>query len=1184
MKKGLRVLLMHALALYFLSQSVTAQDLVTINNQKIPTDTDNSADVQPDESSLKTVLHLIEEHFSVSIAYKSNLVKSKRVQLSVATCQSPEEALGKALSPFNLHYEKVREHFYMVTEKEATPPPVTTHDINQQQHPVKGLVKDEKGNTVAGVTIKLTGTAIGTVTTADGTYTLNVPGKSDDQLEITFIGYETQRLVVGGRSVINIILKEGASSLNEIVVTGYTTQRKKDLTGSVAVVDIQNLVKQPSAQITEQLQGQASGVTVIGSGQPGESPQVRIRGVNTFGTNSPLYVVDGVPTTDIADINPNDVASLQVLKDAGAASIYGARASNGVIIITTRRGKGKISVTYDGYYGRQYPKKGNVWNTLNPQERANLRWLAYKNSGADPSDAIYGNGTKPVLPDYLLPAGAKEGDPATDPSKYYVNPDYTDMTDYGKFNQIVRANKAGTDWYHAIFTPAPITSHNVAVSGGSDKGNYLFSLNYFNQQGTLLNTYLKRYTIRSNTQYNIRDNIRVGENLAFSMTDNPSVGELSSDAAIGHAMREQTIIPVYDIKGNFAGSAPPDMGDAANPVAIQYRTRNNKGLNSRLFGNVYGEVDFLKYFTVRTSFGGQIYSNWKHSFIYPTYENKENASVNSYTESASNGHDWTWTNTLTFHRIFNNTHDLKILAGTEAYDNRTREVGGTTKDYFTFDPNFPDLSSGTGTQTNYSLRSGDALSSILGRVDYGYKDKYLISGTIRRDGSSKLLNNHYGWFPAITGGWRISQENFMKSLIWITDLKIRGGWGIMGNQLNLGVNNGYFLYGGNRNSSYYDLSGTNNGLTPGFAGTQIGNPNAKWESDINANVGLDGTFLNGHLDFSADYYRKDIKDLLYNPELPGLAGTALPPYVNIARMKNEGFDFSVGWHADLTKQLKLNVTGTLTTYKNKIVKIADGVDYFDTDSRRFDGSNIIRNAVGHPISSFFGYKVVGFWNDAAEIAAADAQAQKATNDPTAVYQTDEGVGRFRYADVSGDGQVTAADRTFLGNPNPDFSYGINIGLTYKGFDFSIFLFGVHGNQIWNNVRWWRDFYASFEGAKSKTALYDSWTPDHKNAKVPIQEINGYASTSGVPNSYMVENGAYLRAKNMQIGYTLPAGALSRLHVEKFRIYVQAANLFTITKYSGLDPEIGGSKITDFGVDEGAYPNQRQFLIGVNLGF
>ncbi|MBC9929373.1 SusC/RagA family TonB-linked outer membrane protein [Chitinophaga qingshengii] len=1181
MKRGLRVALLPSLALYFLFQSVAGQALAAGNHSTAAL---KKTSDQPDESSLKDVLHLIEERFNVSIAYKSNLVKSKRVQVTVTSCQTAEEALQKALAPFNLHFEKLRDHFYMITEKTPVPTPATSSTLLQHR-PVKGTVKDEKGNPIAGVTVRIPGTSIGTVTNADGVYTISVPGKSDDQLEVTFIGFETQRIAVGDRQLVNFILKEGASALNEIVVTGYTTQKKKDLTGAVAVVNIEQLNRQPTAQVTEQLQGQASGVTVIGSGQPGEAPQIRIRGVNTFGSNSPLYVVDGVPTTDIADLNPNDVASLQVLKDAGAASIYGARASNGVIVITTRRGSGKVSVHYDGYYGRQYPKTGNVWNTLDPAEQAQLRWMAYTNSGLNPHTPQYGNGTAPVIPDYITPDGAKEGDPAVDPSKYYVNPNFTDQNDYNNFYRITRANKTGTNWFREIFRPAPITSHNVAVSGGGDRGNYLFSLNYFNQQGTLLNTYLKRYTIRSNTQYNITDHIRVGENLAFSMTENPAVEINTSDAAIGHAMREQSIIPVYDIKGNFAGSWGDALGDANNPVAMQVRTRNNKGLNTRLFGNIYGEVDFLKYLTFRTSFGGEIYSGWSHSFTYPQYENKENNTSNSYTEGSNNGHSWTWTNTLTYHQNFNKIHDLKIVAGTEAFDSRKRSVGGTTKDYFTFDPNFPDLSTGTGTQTNYSNREQEGLYSLLGRVDYAFRDKYLVSATIRRDGSSKFINNRFGWFPAVTAGWRVSEEAFMKPLTWISDLKVRGGWGIMGNQLNLSVNNGYFLYGGKRSATYYDLAGTNNSLMAGFSGMQIGNPDAKWESDVNANIGIDASLFKGELDFSVDYYRKDIKDLLYNPELPGLAGTAAQPFVNIAQMKNHGFDFSIGWHKDLGKKLKLNINGTFTTYKNEIMKIADGVDYFDADdARRFEGNNIIRNMVGQPVSSFFGYQIEGFWNSAQELTDANDKVKKATNDPDAFYQEGAGVGRFRYKDVNGDGRITPEDRTVLGNPNPDFTYGINIGVSYKNFDFSIFLFGTHGNQIWNNVRWWRDFYASFESAKSKTALYDSWRPDHMNAKAPIQEVDGSVSTQSVPNSYMVENGAYLRAKNMMLGYTLPAGSLSRLHIQKFRVYVQAANLFTITKYSGIDPEIGGSNITDFGVDEGAYPNQRQFLIGVNLGF
>lgn len=677
--------------------------------------------------------------------------------------------------------------------------------------------------------------------------------------------------------------------------------------------------------------------------------------------------------------------------------------------------------------------------------------------------------------------------------------------------------------------------------------------------------------------------------MSYTVSDNPQVGLLSPDASIGMALREQPIIPVYDIKGNFGGGFGPGLGDATNPVATQWRTRNNKALDFRLFGNVFADVDFLKYFTAHTSFGGDIPSGWSHSFSYPQYENVENSTINSYTAGSYSNYDWTWTNTLTFHRIFGGDHDLKFLIGSEAHEEKGFSVGGNTTNYFSFDPNYVSLSSGSGVQSNNSSRYQNKLYSLFGRLDYMYKDKYLLGATLRRDGSSVFLNNRFGWFPAVSAAWRVSQEGFMKNISWITDMKLRGSWGIMGNQFNVGANNAFTLYNSNRSTSFYDINGTNNSTVLGFQQSHIGNPDAKWESDINSNYGFDATLFNGRIELSADYYRKDIRDLLYNPELPGIAGVAPQPYVNVANMKNEGVDLSLSGNTSISRDFKLNATLTFTTYKNRIIKIAEDVNYFDLDARRFSGSTIIRNAVGQSVSSFFGYKIIGFWNSASEIADADAKAQKATNDPNATYQTDEGVGRFRYADVNGDGQITADDRTFLGNPNPKFSYGLNIGFTYKNFDFSIFLYGVHGNQIWNDVRWWTDFYSSFEGAKSKTALYDSWTPTHTNAKAPIQENLGTFSTQGVPNSYFVENGAYLRAKNVLIGYTFPKTLLNKIGVDKFRVYIQAANLFTITKYSGIDPEIGAGGgqvpgVTDFGIDDGAYPNQRQFLIGLNLAF
>jgi TonB-linked SusC/RagA family outer membrane protein len=955
---------------------------------------------------------------------------------------------------------------------------------------------------------------------------------------------------------------------------------------------VEQISRQPTAQVSNQLQGQVSGITVLGSGQPGEEPQVRIRGVNTFGNNTPLYVIDGVPTQNIVDINPYDVASMQVLKDAGSASIYGARAANGVIIITTKRGKsdGKIRVSYDGYYGTQRPKGGNPWHMLNSQEMANLKWMALKNTDPNISynDALYGTGTTPRLPDYIAPGGLMEGDPLVDPSKYYVNPNYTSSADFDKFYRITRANKAGTNWFQEIFKPAYITSHNVSVSGGSDKGAYYLSFYYFNQKGTLLNTYLKRYSIRSNSFYNVSKHVRIGENLEFSVIDNPRIAALTEGSGIGMAFREQPIIPVHDINGNYAGTFSTNsvqLGNARNPVAIQNRTRNNRGLANRFLGSVYGEVDFLNHFTFRTTFGGELYSSSLHTFAFPEYENVENDKVSSYTESAGNGHNWTWTNTLTYAQNFNKVHDIKVLLGTEAFDNRERFVTGTTQNYFVFDPNYPNLGNGTGTMNNNSFARTDGLFSLFGRIDYSLMDKYLLGAVIRRDGSSRFgANNRYGWFPAVSAGWRISQEAFLKQVSWLSDLKFRGGYGIMGNQLNVDPSNAFTQFGLNKGASFYDISGTSNTIASGFFRTYIGNPNAKWESNINMNIGLDATLFKGKLEVTLDYYKKRVEDLLFTPELSATAGRSNPPAVNIAEMENHGIDLAItANNINLTKDLVLKVGATLTTYKNKIVNISGDAPYFDLEARRFNGNFIIRNAIGQPISSFYGYKTQGFWNTANEIAAANDQAQKATNNPNAVYQTGIGLGRFRYQDTNGDGVITEADRTFLGNPSPDFSYGLNIELNYKNFDFTVFLYGVQGNEIWNQVRWWTDFYPSFAGAKSKTALYDSWRPDNLNAKAPIQENEGSFSTNIVPNSFLVENGSYLRAKNMMLGYTLPKTALQRIGIEKFRVYVQAANVFTITKYTGIDPEITGAT-TAFGLDEGAYPNQRQFLVGVNVGF
>ena len=650
---------------------------------------------------------------------------------------------------------------------------------------------------------------------------------------------------------------------------------------------------------------------------------------------------------------------------------------------------------------------------------------------------------------------------------------------------------------------------------------------------------------------------------------------------INQAYRSQPIIPVNDIEGNFAGTQAPSLGNSANPVAILERNRNNNSENTRISGNLFAELDLLDVFTIRTSFGGNLTKTNTETFTYPSYENAENATVNQLEENFGDGYNWTWSNTIQYKQTFDDVHDLTALVGSEAYHYQFKQVIGVTQGFYSFDPNYTNLSTGSGTQTNSSFNSEDALFSLFGRLDYIFNEKYILGGTVRRDATSRFDEPNYGWFPAVSGGWRISSEGFMQDVSWISNLKLRGGYGVMGNQNNVDPANRFTLYGSSRTSSYYDLTGSNSTLVEGFERSRLGNPDATWEKNINANIGVDVNLFQNKLQVSADYYRKDVVDLLYNPELTGTSGVSTAPFVNVAEMTNSGLDLSVTNFIDITSDLKFNSTLTFTSYNNEIVNISDGVESFDQESRRFNGSSIVRNSVGHSVGQFYGYQINGFWDSQNEIDVANQEAQNSTGNPNADYQSGIGLGRFRYADINGDNVVNAEDRTFLGDPNPDFTGGLNLEFTYKNFDFSTFLYGVYGNDIWNKVKWWNDFYSSFSGAKSYTALYDSWTPNNLDATAPIQETGGSFSTADVPNSYFVEDGSYLRVRNIQIGYNLPLNFLNKNDIESLRVYLQGTNILTLTNYSGVDPEFTGTS-TAFGIDEGAYPIPRQYLFGVNV--
>src|SRR6056297_3835623 len=845
-------------------------------------------------------------------------------------------------------------------------------NIVVQQEEISGTVTDvETGEPLPGVNIVIQGTTRGTTTDMDGNYTIDAP--ADATLVFSFVGYQKKVVEVSGRVRIDVALEKSMTQLEEVVAIGYGTVQKKDLTGAVSVVKTDDIQDESALTIGNALKGTAAGVRVRSSGAIGSEPDIKIRGIGNFTDNQPLYVIDGVPTRANRDFNMNNVESIQVLKDASAASIYGSRASNGVIIITTKKGRPGLNVSFDSFIGYETPKHhGNPYDIGSPMEQAQLEWLAFQNSGLQPSSSLYGSGANPMLPDFITPAGAMEGE--VDLDDYYVNPFYTSTDDLNSFFRITRANKEGTNWFQEVFQPAFTTNNNLSVSGGNDDATYLFSLNHVNEEGTLRRTYNERLSMRVNTQFNVSDNIRVGQNASITFSENPTAGSLNEGTATGMIYRQAPIIPVYDINGNFAGNFGTPLGNASNPVAQRERTRNNTGENTTIFGNVFAEVDFLRNLTFRTNFGGSIgNSNWSF-FNFPEYENTENAVQNLYGDGAWNGTEWTWTNTVTYNELLANVHDVSIVVGTEAFESTGGERGGSRTDYFSFNPNYVNLSTGSGTPTNYSYRYENALFSIFGRVEYNYDNRYLVNATVRRDGSSRFLDNQYGVFPSGSIGWRISQEEFMSDVDWLTNLQFRAGYGIMGNQLNVSPDNAFSLFGGNQNSTFYPITG-GPGISQGFSQTRIGNPAAQWEEAHTMNIGFNAMFLEGDLEVDLDYYQNDVRDLLFNPELPGQAGLASQPFINIGNVENTGLDMSVTGRKNVNSNFNIRTTLTFTTYNNEIKKIADGVENFDGTSRRF-GDPIVRNQVGSPISSFFGYQIEGFWNSQGEIDAAGAGYQQ----------------------------------------------------------------------------------------------------------------------------------------------------------------------------------------------------------------
>ncbi len=1071
------------------------------------------------------------------------------------------------------------------------------------QSRVSGVVTDENSAPVPGVNIVEKGTSNGTTTDSEGKYTMNVTG-SNSILVFSFIGYITQEVQVGTQSSVDVAMSPDVKSLEEVVVTGYSIDKRRELTGSVSTVKTKDMTFAPSGNVEQMLQGRVAGVTVITNGQPGTTSQIRVRGFGAFGGNQPLYVVDGVPTQDISFLNPDDIESTTVLKDAASASIYGARAASGVIVYTTKRGKRgqKLNVTYDALVGATNPGTGQ--DMMNPTDFAQWTWNAIRNTknpygtfqDEDVQKALkdfnhpqFGNGASPVIPEYLSVGGrsgaeveklkaANKINIAEEEKKYNVDPRN------GGIFQITKANPAGTDWYKAITHTAPVQRHSLGFSGGGDNNRFFIGLSAQTQDGILKQNDFKRYVARINTEFDVLKNFRIGENLQFTYLERRGLsggdggrGVAADENDILSAFRMPSIIPIYDVFGGYAGTASKGFNNPRNPVAARDGQANNKTFNTLGFGNIYAELDVIPGLTLRTSIGGNYGSYNYRNYSRWQYENSENNSAFAYSQGAGYSFAWTFTNTLNYKKQFGE-HNVEVLLGQEALDTGSGwDYGQTGLNPFSWEPNYINISNTS--QVQISSADGNApyrgsrFSSIFGNVKYTFRDRYILGAVVRRDGASRFATeNRYGVFPAISAAWRVSSEGFMSSMPWIGDLKIRGGYGTMGNSNNVNPYNQYSLYGGDKGSSSYDITGSNSSAQTGYYRTRIGNPAAKWETSVTKNIGIDGMLFDGKLDVIIDFWQKETKDLLLEVPVTATAGyNASVPSVNIGKMVNKGIDIALGTKGNIIPGLQFELAVNGSFLKNEITALAPGLTYLTTANPGFRGINPIRNQLGYSISSFYGYKVEGLFSSADDVKAHAQQADAAP-------------GRFKYKDINGDNKIDENDRVWLGSPVPKFTGGITLTLRYMNFDLVAYGYTSIGNKIFNVSKWFTDFYPSFQGAAISERVKDSWTPENTGATTPIFESASNFSTNTQSNSFYVEDGSYFRLQNLTIGYTLPAPLLDKMKLTRLRLYASTNNLFTITKYQGLDPAVGGAADTNFGIDVGNYPITRQFTLGLNLGF
>lgn len=1059
---------------------------------------------------LDKILNEIENQTDYLFIYNNQVDINKITSVKVKN-EAVAQVLDRILSGTGINYELEGTHIILTTEA------IKDLHAQQQAKTVTGTVTDVSGEPIIGANIRIKGTTTGTITDIDGNFSIKAEPQS--VIEVSYIGYLTQETVINNPKSIRFLLKEDTKTLDEVVVIGYGVQKKADLTGSVANINTEKLNTQSNANIGQALQGKIAGVDIVSQGgAPGSGTRIMVRGIGTLNNASPLYIVDGMYMNSIDHINPNDIASIDVLKDASSAAIYGSRAANGVIIVTTKEGsntEGKPIIDLSVNLGISTASK--FLDMLDAKGWAEVTTIARQAIG------------KPAL------------DMATD-----------------------LANKPDNDWQDIMFRPALMQNYNLSVKGGGKYSTYYTGLGYFNQDGIVKGTNYQRYNIQSKNDYK-RGIFSAGTNLIISFSHDKPLHQELRGGMIGTILQSVPTLEKYDDtrEGGYGGT----YGDVVNiphPLAIiddNIMDRYNE--NVKIFANLYAQIELfkgLKYkLNLTPDFSFERYKNYLNKYDFGLATN----SITQLTERQRRRRNILVENLLTFDRTFGE-HKISALAGYTYQDSRFRHIQAYGEG---LPQGLEEIDAATTNRSNEGNSWRSVLTSILGRVFYSYQNKYLFTATIRRDGSSKFgKNNRYGYFPSFSLGWNVAEEKFMENVHWLDQLKLRGGYGVLGNQE---IDNYQYSSTITTGINYPDGNG---GLLQGAFPKNFANPDIKWEETAMTNVGIDFMAFNNRLSLTADYYVKNTKDILLTVPIPISSGGANDPIRNAGKIRNNGFEFNLGWMDQPNPDISYGINLIGSFNKNKVIAMG-------SESGSIKGGSTNQNITtsetkaGYPIGGYWLISTAGYFNSQEEVDAYAKDGKK--------IQPAAEPGDIKFVDANNDGVINDDDRVFQGSPFPDFTFALNGNMRYKNFDLSIGLQGVLGNKIYNATR--QTLEDVTKGSNFLASCLDYWTPENKNASHPRLTWDDPNRNTRAESDRYLENGSYLRLRSVQLGYTFPQTWFKGA-IQHARVYINAENLFTITSYSGYSPDVNADNANYRGFDNFIYPTNRTFMLGLNVTF